>query len=131
MYSDRTGRARGNGGRLASEWPQKTDSGQFQSREPEYWNSIVGVNRWSFGVNGRDRHREGFQLKRLPQRRYSARKKTKATAKVALVFDGGGGGNRTRVRKPFTGSSTCVARPFDFIVPTPAGGLGDDEPPYV
>lgn len=25
---------------------------------------------------------------------------------------GGGGGNRTPVRKPFTGSSTCVARPF-------------------
>jgi len=31
---------------------------------------------------------------------------------VAIFLDGGAGGSRTRVRKPSTVSSTCVARPF-------------------
>ena len=32
----------------------------------------------------------------------------KATARVAFLFVGGGGENRTRVRKPYIFGSTCV-----------------------
>ena len=45
----------------------------------------------------------------------------------ALGF-GGGGGNRTRVRKPSTVSPTCLAWPFDLTLQPPAGGLMSGEP---
>ena len=35
-------------------------------------------------------------------------RKQKGHRKVAFLFVGGGGGNRTRVRKPYTYGSTCV-----------------------
>lgn len=36
---------------------------------------------------------------------------------------GGAGGNRTRVRKPSTGSTTCLAWLFDFARHPPTGRL--------
>src|SRR5690349_8858621 len=42
---------------------------------------------------------------------------------------GGGGGNRTRVRKPYTVSTTCVARSFDLAAHPPTGRLMRSESP--
>ena len=51
----------------------------------------------------------------------SRRTNRKATARVAFLFVGGGGGNRTRVRKPYALSSTCVAHVFDLTACYPDG----------
>ena len=40
-----------------------------------------------------------------------------------MIGAGGGGGNRTRVRKYYTVGTTCLAWPFDLTVQPPAGGL--------
>ena len=45
---------------------------------------------------------------------------------TALLF-GGGGGNRTRVRKPYTARTTCLARSFGSR-PAPAGRQADAWP---
>jgi hypothetical protein len=42
---------------------------------------------------------------------------------------GGGGENRTRVRKPYTNSSTYLARLFVLTLCTPTGGLASGESP--
>jgi len=44
---------------------------------------------------------------------------------------GGGGGNRTRVRKPSTGSPTYLVRSFDLTTSTPADRLGSGESPWI
>ena len=44
---------------------------------------------------------------------------------------GGGGGNRTRVRKPSTVSSTYLAMLFSLTRHPPTGGLMTGEPPIV
>src|SRR6266850_4555115 len=49
-----------------------------------------------------------------------------ATARVAFVF-GGGGGNRTRVRKSFTGRPTYLAWSFGSRL-APAGRQADAQP---
>ena len=41
---------------------------------------------------------------------------------------GGGGGNRTRVRKPSTGSTTCLAWLFDLARHPPTGRLMQGDP---
>ena len=47
-----------------------------------------------------------------------------AVFRTALIsFNGGGGGNRTRVRKSSTASSTYLAWLFGLTVGTPTGGL--------
>ena len=46
---------------------------------------------------------------------------------VAFRF-GGGGGNRTRVRKPSTGSTTCLAWLFDLTRHPPTGRLMQGDP---
>jgi hypothetical protein len=48
---------------------------------------------------------------------------------VSFLFVGGDGGNRTRVRKSSTGSSTYLAMLFNLIPYTPTGGLVKDESP--
>jgi len=40
---------------------------------------------------------------------------------------GGGGGNRTRVRKPYTARTTCLARSFGSRL-APAGRQADAQP---
>jgi hypothetical protein len=42
---------------------------------------------------------------------------------------GGGGGNRTPVRKPSTARSTYLAKLFDLTVCTPTGELANGESP--
>lgn len=44
---------------------------------------------------------------------------------------GGGGGNRTRVQKYSTGSSTCLALPFDLTYTTRTRTLRRGESPIV
>jgi len=44
---------------------------------------------------------------------------------------GGGGGNRTRVRKYSTASSTYLARSFDLAECTPTGKLARSELPWI
>ena len=44
---------------------------------------------------------------------------------------GGGGGNRTRVRKSSTVSSTYLAWLFDLAAGTPTGGLANGESPWI
>ena len=44
---------------------------------------------------------------------------------------GGDGGNRTRVRKPSTGSSTYLAMLFNLTWQPPTGGLMTGESPIV
>jgi len=46
---------------------------------------------------------------RLPLHAVLSEPNEKATARVAFSFIGGGGGNRTRVRKPSAVGSTCVS----------------------
>jgi hypothetical protein len=46
-------------------------------------------------------------------------------------FIGGGGGNRTRVRKSSTDSSTYLAMLFDLTWHPPTGGLMTGESPIV
>jgi hypothetical protein len=46
-------------------------------------------------------------------------------------LNGGDGGNRTRVRKPSTGSSTYLAVLFNLIWQPPTGRLLTDELPYL
>ena len=46
-------------------------------------------------------------------------------------FIGGGGGNRTRVRKPSTDSPTCLARPLDLTPRPPTGGQSRGESPWI
>ena len=48
---------------------------------------------------------------------------------AAVGCSGGGGGNRTRVRKPYTVSTTCVARSFDLARQPPTGRLMTSELP--
>ncbi len=43
---------------------------------------------------------------------------------AVFIRFGGGGGNRTRVRKPSTGSSTYLVRLFDFARTTPTEQAG-------
>ena len=52
---------------------------------------------------------------------------TKGCPKAALRFFGGGGGNRTRVRKPYTARTTCLARSFGSRF-APAGRQADAQP---
>ena len=47
---------------------------------------------------------------------------------VADANIGGGGGNRTRVRKPSTGSTTCLAWLFDLARHPPTGRLMQGDP---
>jgi hypothetical protein len=54
--------------------------------------------------------------------------KDKGHPKVALTRFGGGGGNRTRVRKPYTDSSTYLASSFDLVADTPPGRLINNDP---
>ena len=63
-------------------------------------------------------------------RGFSSRKphqKTTGYPKAALGFFGGGGGNRTRVRKPYTARTTCLARSFESRL-APAGRQADAQP---
>ena len=61
--------------------------------------------------------------------------KKNAVSRTALNItggiNGGGGGNRTRVRKPSTGSSTYLAMLFVLTWHPPTGGLMTSESPIV
>jgi hypothetical protein len=50
---------------------------------------------------------------------------------IFVSFIGGGGGDRTRVRKPSTDSSTYLALPFDLTQPTRTRTLRMDELPWI
>jgi hypothetical protein len=52
-----------------------------------------------------------------------------ASLVVYRVFSGGGGRNRTAVRKPYTGGTTCLVRPIDLASCPPADGLTIGELP--
>jgi len=58
------------------------------------------------------------------------RAKKKGLETIQTLVIGGGGGNRTRVRKSSTVSPTCLARSFDLALRPPAGGLMLGELPY-
>ncbi len=59
-------------------------------------------------------------------------KKDKAVdGSTAWRIDGGGGGNRTRVQKHSTDSSTYLVLPFDLIRPTRTHTLWQDESPWI
>jgi hypothetical protein len=60
--------------------------------------------------------------------RSSEATRKKKPARAGFWF-GGGGENRTRVRKPYTNSSTYLARLFDLTLCTPTGGLASGELP--
>jgi len=63
-------------------------------------------------------------------RGFSSRKphqKPRAARRQPLVLFGGGGGNRTRVRKPYTARTTCLARSFGSRL-APAGRQADAQP---
>ena len=53
----------------------------------------------------------------------------KATLWVTFCIGGGGGGNRTRVRKPSTDSSTYLVLSFDLTQPTRTHTLRSGESP--
>ena len=61
--------------------------------------------------------------------------KKNAVSRTALNvtggINGGGGGNRTRVRKSSTASSTYLAMLFNFTWHPPTGGLMTGELPIV
>jgi len=53
--------------------------------------------------------------------------KPRAARRQHLDLFGGGGGNRTRVRKPYTARTTCLARSFGSRL-APAGRQADAQP---
>ncbi len=55
---------------------------------------------------------------------------TKMPPRMGGILFGGGGGNRTRVRKPSTGSTTYLVRSFYLTTSTPADRLGSSELPW-
>ena len=63
-----------------------------------------------------------------PRQHRGNRKKNPNRIRVGISHYGGGGGNRTRVRKPSTGSSTCLASSFDLTCIPPPGRLATGDP---
>jgi len=82
---------------------------------------------------GRDRIRGPWRARtrstagRNPAWRGDVRRK-KGPEIIRALVDGGGGGNRTRVRKSSTDSPTCLARLFDLARHPPTGRLATGDP---
>ena len=71
-------------------------------------NSCVGVHRWAFSRIGPSVERSGFPCNFKHIAHLLAR-----MCNHGGMVSGGGGGNRTRVRKRSAGGSTCVAGLFE------------------
>ena len=80
---------------------------------------------WLVRAGSHGEHESKFLQIRLGS---STIKKPPDTAGWLCIF-GGGGGNRTRVQKHSTDSSTYLVLPFDLIRPTRTHTLWQDESP--